>query len=353
MKNFLTKIRTLLQALLFFALGFSILFFLYRNQDKAWKAQCALDGIPADQCSLIDKLLLDFSNANLWWIAVVAILFLTSHLSRTMRWLMLVRPLGYQPRFLNALFSVGVAYFANLGFPRIGEVVRAATLARYERIPPEKVMGTVVVDRIVDGLAMFAVLGLTLLFESDRILSLIRSLRQGSGATEEGGISWLLILAVAGMAGLVFLWFFRKPLSRLPLFGKVIGLLEGFGQGIQTVRKLEKPHWFIFHSLNVWVMYYLMTYVGFFVFAPTADLGLVAGLMVFAAGTLGFTVPSPGGMGTYHFMVASVLTFFYGIQKADAFSFANIIFFAVQIGLNTLFGIISLMLLPAVNRKGF
>ena len=351
MKNFLKKAQSILKALLFFALGFSILFLLYVNQDKAWKAQCALDGIPADQCSLIDKLLTDFAGAHFGWIAVVGLFLLVSHFSRTMRWLMLVRPLGYKPGFLNALFSIGVGYFANLGFPRIGELVRAATLARYERIPPEKVMGTVVVDRVADGLSMFAVLGLAFLFESDRIFSLIRSLRQGSAAAEANGASLLLILAVVGVAGLGMLWIFRKPLSRLPIFNKVVELLKGFAQGIQTIGKLENPHWFIFHSLNVWVMYYLMAYVGFFAFAPTAHLGPMAGLLVFAAGTLGFTIPSPGGIGTYQLMVASVLTFFYSIQKADAFSYANIIFFSIQIGFNVLFGLVSVIFLPIINRK--
>lgn len=350
MKTIWKKLRTILQALFFFGLGFSILYLLYRNQDKAWKAQCALDGVPADQCNLIDKLLLDFGNADFRWLLVVAVLLMLSHLSRTMRWLMLLKPLGGQPRFINAFFSIGVAYFANLGFPRIGELVRAATYARYERLAPEKVMGTVVVDRVADGLSMFAVLGLSLLLESGRILGLIRSLRADAGEGG-GGLPLLLILAIAGLAGLAFLWFFRKPLGRIPLFRKVFDLLEGFWQGIQTIRHLEKPHWFVFHSLNVWLMYYLMAYIGFFAFGPTEHLGPMAGLIVFAAGTLGFTIPSPGGMGTYHFMVASVLTFLYGIQKADAFSFANIIFFTIQVGVTVVFGIVSLALLPAANRR--
>lgn len=348
----LKKLKTVLKALGFFAFGFGILYLLYRSQDKAWQAQCALDGVPADQCHLFEKLLADFAGADFRWIAVVALIQMVSHLSRTMRWRMLVQPLGYQPGFLNSFFSIGVAYFANLGFPRIGEVVRAVTLSRYERIPAEKVMGTVVVDRVADGLTMFVVIGLALLFESGRILELIRSLRQGSGDGAGGGVPWLWIILIAGVAGLAFLWIFRKRLKRLPVFRKFFDLLEGFGQGIETIRHLERPFWFIFHSVNVWLMYYLAAYIGLFAFAPTSGLGPLAGLMVFAAGTLGFTVPSPGGMGTYHLMVMPVLTFFYGIQRADAFSFANIIFFSIQIGVTVLFGVVSLVLLPLVNKRG-
>lgn len=41
-----------------------------------------------------------------------------------------------------------LGYFANLGLPRVGEFVRAGTFAKYENQAPEKVMGTIVVDRI-------------------------------------------------------------------------------------------------------------------------------------------------------------------------------------------------------------
>jgi len=346
----LKKLQTLLKALAFFAFGFAILYFFYRNQDKAWKEQCALEGIASDQCRLIDKLLVDFANADFRWIALVAVLAMISHVSRAIRWQMLVRPMGYRPRFVNAFLSIGVAYFANLGFPRIGELVRAVTFSRYEKIPPEKAMGTVVVDRVADGLTLLVVFALVLLFESKTILHLIGALRTGDEAGS-GGFPWLIAIALAGVAGLVILWMSRKSLGRIALFRKVFDMLHGFGEGIKTIVKLETPWGFLFHSVNIWLMYYLMAYVAFFAFAPTAHLGPLAGLIVFAASALGFLVPSPGGMGTYHFMVASALTLFYGVGNADAFSFANIIFFAIQIGVTVLFGIVSLLLLPVVNRK--
>jgi glycosyltransferase 2 family protein len=345
----LRKLQTLLKALAFFAFGFAILYFFYLKQDKAWKEQCALEGIASDQCRLIDKLVVDFANADFRWIALVALMAMISHVSRAIRWQMLVRPLGFRPRFVNAFFSIGVAYFANLGFPRIGELVRAVTFSRYEHVPPEKAMGTVIVDRVADGLTLLVVLALVLVFESKTILHLIGALRSGDEG-EAGGFPWLLAIALAGLAGLVVMWMVRKSLGRIALFRKIFDMLRGFGEGIKTIAKLETPWAFLFHSLNIWLMYYLMAYVAFFAFAPTAHLGPLAGLIVFAASALGFLVPSPGGMGAYHFMVASALTLFYGVGNADAFSFANIVFFAIQIGVTVIFGITSLILLPVVNR---
>ena len=82
---------------------------------------------------------------------------------------------------------------------------------------------------------------------------------------------------------------------------------------------------------------------------PTAGLEPVAALMVFVFGTFGIVVPSPGGMGTYHFFATEALKI-YEVAPADAFSFANILFFSVQIGCNVVIGLLAFILLPIMNK---
>ena len=79
-------------------------------------------------------------------------------------------------------------------------------------------------------------------------------------------------------------------------------------------------------------MYYMMTYLCFFAFAPTAHLAPIAALTVFVFGTFGIVIPSPGGMGTYHVLATAALVI-HGVNSNDAFSFANIMFFSIQIKL--------------------
>jgi len=93
-----------------------------------------------------------------------------------------------------------------------------------------------------------------------------------------------------------------------------------------------------------------MIWVGLYAFGATAHLGASAGLLLFVVGSLGIVIPTPGGMGTYHALVGAALTFVYSLSSADGFSFANIIFFTIQIGANVLFGVIALILLPIINR---
>ncbi|MCB0703825.1 MAG: flippase-like domain-containing protein [Saprospiraceae bacterium] len=343
----------ILKILIFFGVGAGILYLVYRDQDAAWQAQCAIDGVPAADCSLIGKILDDFASSNFFWLFLVLVAFSISNISRSARWLMLLRPLGYKPSMVNGFFTIMLGYFANLGFPRIGEVIRAGTFARYEGIPTEKVFGTVVVDRIADVITLALVLAFTFLIEFDRILALLRSFGNAGGAESGGGwFKWLVISMLAiGILGGLLVMIFWQQVKTSKLYKKVLGIGIGFLDGIRTIQKLEHPGRFILHSLNIWFMYYLMTYLGFHAFAPTAELGALPALMVFTVGALGIVIPSPGGMGTYHALVTACLVSMYGIAKADAFSFANILFFSIQLGCNILLGVMALVVLPIYNRK--
>jgi hypothetical protein len=107
---------------------------------------------------------------------------------------------------------------------------------------------------------------------------------------------------------------------------------------------------FLFYSVGIWLMFYLQCYFNLLAFAPTAHLGASAALMVFVFGTLGFVIPSPGGMGTFHALCIAALSL-YGVNGGDAFSYANISFFTIQIFYNIVAGILALILLPILNKS--
>lgn len=95
-----------------------------------------------------EKLWVNIVEADKFWIAASLILGLLSHASRAYRWKFLLEPLGYKPKFYNSFMAVMVAYLANLGIPRSGEVLRGATISTYEKVPFEKAFGTIVSERI-------------------------------------------------------------------------------------------------------------------------------------------------------------------------------------------------------------
>lgn len=338
----------LLKFLLFLGIGLVILYLVYQNQNTAYQADCEIKGIPASECSLINKVVQDFGRVNYFWIFLVLLAFTVSNISRAIRWQMLIKPLGYRVRLINAFLTVVIGYFANLGLPRMGEIVRPGLLARYEKAPLEKIMGTTVADRVFDVISILLVTGFALLLEFGRIWNFFSQNASVPG-TGNGLGGLIIILALAGVFLLAIFLIFRKRILASGLAQKIRDLALGFIQGLQTVRQLEKPFWFIFHSIIIWIMYYLMTYLCFFAFPPTSHLSALAALVVFVFGGWGIVIPSPGGMGSYHFLVQTALAM-YGISGEDGFSFAMIAFVSIQLGCNIIIGLLGLLLLPVINR---
>jgi uncharacterized membrane protein YbhN (UPF0104 family) len=92
-----------------------------------------------------------------------------------------------------------------------------------------------------------------------------------------------------------------------------------------------------------------MIYICFFAFPFTRDLGAGAGLAVFVLGSFGMAAPVQGGIGPWHFMVISTLLFF-GIQAPQAAAFALLVHGSLN-GMIILTGLLSLLVLPLVNKK--
>ncbi len=338
-------VRETLQFVLFTGAGALILYFVYKSQNASYVADCALKGIPADQCSLMDKLKSDFAGVNYWWIFAIVSAFLVSNVLRAHRWLLLIRTMGVDGRMVNAFFTIMVGYFANMGLPRIGEVVRAGLFARYEGIGPEKVMGTIVVDRILDLLSLLFAIILTLILQGSVLYAFFRDKLGDSILSNR----WFYVIIALFVAGMFLLYKNRRIIKRWSLYQKIQHLVEGFRDGLRSLRRVEHPWLLLLDTVVIWLLYYLMMYLCFKSFAPTAGLGMMAGLMVFVFGGLGIVFPSPGGMGTFHAMVIAALAI-YGIHGDDAFSFANIQYFSVQLLGCMLFGIIGLIILPIVNK---
>lgn len=342
------QLANVLKFLVFVGVGFGILYLLYRNQQTAYLEQCRLDGTPEDQCSLLDKLVADFKSANPFWLVMTLVAFSLSNLSRGIRWNMMLRTFGSTPRLINAFLTINLGYFANLGFPRIGEVVRAAAMARYEKISLERVVGTIVVGRTIDVIMLLLITGIALLLGREKLWN------KATELVDVGDkVATLQTLAVVGaVLGVLVLglaWWQRRRLLSSAIGQKIIGVLRGFAEGLQTALKVQRPALFFLHSINIWVMYILMTWFVILAFSPTAALQLEAALVTFVAGGWGIVIPSPGGMGTYHFLTGEALQL-YGISSLDAFSWANISFFTINVGCNISIGLIALLALPMLNR---
>lgn len=321
---------------------------MWQTLGTQYSEQCALTNIPPEECSLTTKLIDDYRGADMFWLVTISICFLLSQVLRSARWVILLKPLGYQISQFNSFATLMVGYFANLAAPRLGEFVRAGLINRYEKIPVEKAFATIVIGRVVD-LIMFAIMIiLGLIFHYDELWGYITTNIRYSTT------SLTIFLAIMAIIGVASLFVLSKLLKmnpdRLPTFAaKIQGIGKSFVQAIKDVRGLPNKFLFIAYSIGIWLMYYLMHYLAFFSFEPVSHLSPANGLLVFDLGTLGILFPSQGGLGSYHFMIVEALKIF-DVDPLDGMSFAMITFFTLTIFCTVLIGLISLILLPIVNR---
>jgi len=355
----LQQMKSFFKFLLFLGVGCTILYFVYYNQSNAYalECQCTQD---CEYDSLIAKIINDFSNAKPFWLIMICIAFMISNLSRALRWNMLIEPMGYKPKLFNTFFATMVGYLVNLALPRAGEIAKPATVTQYERIPLDRLMGTIVVDRAFDVFMLLLITALTFLTQFNYLYEFLFGEGKptaecvGDLPVEEASfvIPWMLLFQVAVVIGVIVVILIAvkwKTVKETNIAKKIMGLITNFIEGVKTVFQLKNPLMFIFHTIMIWLMYYIMMYLCFFAYEPTAGLSPLVALLAFTFGTFGMVIPSPGGMGTYQIAVTAALVI-YGVAEADAFAFSNIIFFTIQIFCNILFGILAYMLLPIFNR---
>lgn len=281
-----------------------------------------------------------FTNANYYWILLSLFLGFLSHASRAYRWKYLLEPLGFKPRFINSLLAVFAGYLVNFGIPRAGELTRAASIAKYEKIPFEKAIGTIVAERIADIFMLMLVIFITLLFQFELIWNLMQQ-KIPKNPLQLGLFLGFLLL-------LVLLIYFVLQKFNAALLYRIKIIVKGLIEGGISILKMKSKGLFIAHTVFIWLLYILTFYIGSFALSETSNLSIGAIFTGFIVGSLSIAATN-GGIGTYPLGIQQALIL-YGIAALPALTFGWIIWTAQTIGL-LLFGGLSFLLLPLINRK--
>lgn len=250
---------------------------------------------PAERQQILDSI----SRASLFWLAISAAIGALACVIRAMRWQLLLKATKNEVPFLSALSAVFIMYAGNLLFPRLGEVLRCSVLKKYNDIPLEESLGTMVVERVVDVLCLGLVILLTIFLEPKIGDFLpVEKIHQ---------ISTLQIaLAIgAGILGLAVLFFTKKIWH--PIYTqKIAPIVHRFVQGILSIKKLENPLLFLFYSLFIYVLYWGGVMTCFRALTETENLSSIAGLFCLVTGSFG-VVATQGGIGAYQFAISKSL----------------------------------------------
>jgi len=262
--------------------AFGILYLLFKNQDPV-------------------QLIKEIQKVDGKWVFLSMVFGGWAYVSRGLRWIVLIDALGYSSTKLNSVSAVSVGYFTNMFIPRAGEISRCTALNQVEKIPVDKLFGTILIERVIDFAFLILLIFLTVILKFNDIFNFYTTL-QAQQTESAGNNNFLILLAVLLSGGILF-FFLKKWLKNSIFYEKVLSFIDGLKEGFKSIKSMKRKSAFWFHTFSIWIMYFLMTYICFFSMQETSHLSAGDGLFLLVLGGIGMIVPTPGGVGSYHAIV--------------------------------------------------
>jgi hypothetical protein len=311
----------------FLFLGIGLAYLAFKNQDPK---------------TLISQL----KDVNYFWVLASIAFGFIAIVSRGLRWVILLKNLNYSIGRLNSIYAVAIGYFTNIAVPRAGEITRCTSLNQTENIPIDKLFGTIILERAIDFIFLISLSLLVLILKFELFLEFLGIIF--SGKTIE--IKSLIFIGLSTTALIVVLiLFLQKMLKNFNFYIKIKEFIIGVKDGFKSIHGLENKAIFWAHTLLIWIMYLMMTYICFFSIEATQMLTLIDGLYAMIIGGYGMVAPVQGGIGAYHYIVKEGLMLI-SISEDSALLYATIVHTA-QTLMTLSVGGISILMVFLTKRK--
>ena len=251
------------------------------------------------------------------YVALSLLFVVLMQVLRSYRWGVILNPLQKLDQF--TLFSVtSVGFLAIIAIPaRIGELARPYLIAGKSNIKMSSALGTIIVERVLDSLAVLAITVAVLILQD-----------LPSWMIKSGIIFFIItIVLIACIVGLIWrrdtaIKIIDRILRLLPgkLADKVNAVIHHFIDGFQVITDVKTLLYLLFLSAIVWLVdvaaiYSLILAFGF-------KLPVLAAFVVMVILIAGIAIPTaPGFIGNWHFACILGLSLF-GLAKPEGFSFA-------------------------------
>lgn len=339
-----SKLTSFVQLIFFVGLG---VFFVWLS----------LHSLSREDVRMIFSSMSVVNNPYSWcMLCLAALMAILADVARAERSKILLEPLGYSIGRPMAFYSVMVCYLANLALPRLGEVLRCSFLQRFERVPFQKSLGTVITERAVDMLVWFVFLiiaiGLNTNTLSHVIIDETNNLTIGrwmelKGLSVLGNYFIYIFIAILTLLT-ILIYRTRKTWAKTKIGSKILNFLVGVWQGFISIKNLPHPWRYVFWTLLMWIFYFLGTYLCFFSFPFLHNVGPEVAFSVLIFGTIAFMI-SQGGLGSYPLVVAGILVM-YNIPYTQGLA-AGWIGWILQTVVVLVLGVTSLILVSFYKKK--
>jgi glycosyltransferase 2 family protein len=262
---------------------------------------------------------------------------------RAERWQYLLGPLG-PTRFRTVFRTTVIGFAASAVLPaRAGEVIRPYLLARQEGLKATAAFATILVERILDLVAVLLLLLAFLVWFDPGVEArdsvLLSAIRFGGLVMAPVAVGALaLMFFMAGHPERLHAWLLRAE-AILPgrLAAAIARLAQTFAEGFAVVRRPERLVAAMAWSIVLWIS------IAATIWAVAIAFGIAmpftGGWLMLAPLVVGVAVPTPGGVGGFHEAFRLGATAFFGADNDIAVG-AAIVLHAISVVPVTLAGLL-------------
>jgi uncharacterized protein (TIRG00374 family) len=270
------------------------------------------------------------------WILPTTIIMLISHYVRAERWRLVLEQKDYDNNRMTLFTGVMVGYLVNYAFPRMGEVSRCVYVGKKEGQSSTELLGTVVLERIIDLLTLMTIMAFVIvyliadpelvgqLFGRETIAYLNQWLTW-SGILELAGYGLAVALILALVGGGVY-WLSQHVRMLAKVVDRFQELVRLFVEGVIAVKNVKNWPLFILYTIIIWIGYIAMSYFPLWMLdlATNYQISFVDAIAITAIIAVGIALPSPGGVGTYHYFAKQVLLVLFAVPTSIGLTYAVI-----------------------------
>jgi uncharacterized protein (TIRG00374 family) len=264
----------------------------------------------------LPALMTQIRQASLLGLLLAAIVNLSQNVFRVWRWQALLTPVRAGVPFRPLFSAVILGYLVSWVIPgRLGEVVRPALVSGREKIPLAPVLGTVVADRVMDGIAilvLFAV-GLWITPLQGQAAEHAAYFRGIAVVTVGAFVGVLAVMLAASRARPALETWVEKRGRTLRWLGRVV---LAFSRGTEALHQPRLMVQIVVHSLLVWLVISAGLWIG--VWSCGAKIPFGGMLIMMPIIALGVALPTPGGAGGFHAAITFGLTELFAVDPTVA-----------------------------------
>lgn len=271
-------------------------------------------------------------SCNWGFILLAMLCSVIAFLFRSLRWRRLMLPVDPSIKRITSFNAVNIGNVSNFVFPYLGEVIKCGVITRNSPKLPgssrhvasyDKVLGTVILERVWDGVTAFLIVLALLYFKWNEFGEFFaEKIMAPFHERFSAGIVVAIIAAVLAVAACCVLIVKLRKRSRF--CSKIYVAIAGMFEGFKSCLKMKDKGIFLLYTLIIWTMYWLMIVFVKDAMPELSGLSLVDSLFISMVGSLAAMLPVPGGIGAFHYFVALALATLYGTAWRTGIVFATI-----------------------------